>query len=87
MNAGALLYVVGSKRPPCPTNRIRPITSLATDWAPITGLRAALRLPSLSAVHTTSGASTSSSAVMSPVVAAVKNRCVISVDTCGSTGS
>ena len=52
--------------------------SLATRSRPLTGLRAALALPSLSAVHTTSGASIAISPSRSPVAAAAKNCAVIS---------
>ena len=52
--------------------------ALATFSAPTTGRRAALALPPLSAVQTTSGASIDISPSMSPVAAAVRNCSVIS---------
>ncbi len=61
--------------------------SLATFGAPSTGRRAALTLPSLSEVNTTSGASIAIRPSTSPVAAAVRNWVVSSADCCGSTGS
>ena len=56
------------------------MTSLATFPEPTMGRRAALAFPSLSAVHTTSGASIVINCSMSPVAAAAKNRAVTSID-------